>query len=118
MQADRVYGFDPVYTGLSTIFRNLLVMPDLLKPDYLTNARRLLKRLKNIQKKTLMNFLTDNMPDEELVDTALAILGAHHEVAVPAISRGWQLSENPEVEINYHKSFQQFLREERQLKKI
>lgn len=102
MQADRVYGFDPVYTGLSDHLPEFTRNARSIEArDYLINfLNKVIETFKKYPKeKTLMNFLTDNMPDEELVDTALVILGAHHEVAVPAISRAWQLlSENPEVE--------------------
>lgn len=47
-----------------------------------------------------MDYLVNNMPAEQATQTALVILGAHHEVAAPAISRAWQLlSENSEVEM-------------------
>lgn len=114
MQADRVYGFDPVYTGLSDHL-----------PEFTRNARshearkylvnflnKVINTFKKYPKeKTLMHFLTENMPEEELVDTALVILGAHHEVAVPAISRAWQLlSENPEVESKLSKELSTVLK--------
>ena len=42
----------------------------------------------------------NNMPEDQAIETALVILGAHHEVAAPAISRAWQLlSENSDVEL-------------------
>jgi len=114
MQADRVYGFDPVYTGLSDHL-----------PEFTRNARshearkylvnflnKVINTFKKYPKeKTLMHFLTENMPEEELVDTALVILGAHHEVAVPAISRAWQLlSEHPEVESKLSKELSTVLK--------
>ena len=114
MEADRVYGFDPVYTGLSDHL-----------PEFTRNARshearkylvnflnKVINTFKKYPKeKTLMHFLTENMPEEELVDTALVILGAHHEVAVPAISRAWQLlSENPEVESKLSKELSTVLK--------
>lgn len=102
MQADRVYGFDPVYTGLSDHLPEFTINPESHEArDYLINfLKKVVNTFKKYPKeKTLMNYLTDNLPEEQLLDTVLVILGAHHEVAVPAISRAWQLlSENPEVE--------------------
>jgi cytochrome P450 len=102
MLADRVYGFDPVYTGLSDHLPEFTRNAQSQEArNYLVNfLKKVIETFKKYPKeKTLMKYLTYNLPEEKLVDTALVILGAHHEVAVPAISRVWQLlSENPEVE--------------------
>ena len=59
-----------------------------------------LKPSKHPKEKTLMDYLVNNMPEDQAIETALVILGAHHEVAAPAISRAWQLlSENSDVEL-------------------
>ncbi|MDC0310370.1 cytochrome P450 [bacterium] len=102
MLADRVYGFDPVYTGLNECLPPFTPQTgsEAAKSKLLSFVTKVLAAFKkNPKDKTLMDYLVNNMPDEQAVQTALVILGAHHEVAVPAISRAWQLlSENSDIE--------------------
>jgi len=102
MLADRVYGFDPVYTGLNECLPPFTPQSgsEAAKSKLLSFVTKVLTTFKkNPKDKTLMDYLVNNMPDEQAVQTALVILGAHHEVAVPAISRAWQLlSENSDIE--------------------
>ncbi|MDB4653314.1 cytochrome P450 [Synechococcus sp. AH-551-E02] len=102
MLADRVYGFDPVYTGLNECLPPFTPQTgsEAAKSKLLSFVTKVLTTFKkNPKDKTLMDYLVNNMPDEQAVQTALVILGAHHEVAVPAISRAWQLlSENSDIE--------------------
>ena len=103
MLADRVYGFDPVYTGLNECLPPFSPRSgsEAAKSKLLSFVAKVLTTFKkNPKEKTLMDYLVNNMTAEQATQTALVILGAHHEVAAPAISRAWQLlSENSEVEM-------------------
>ena len=103
MAADRVYGFDPVYTGLGEYLPPFIPLPgsESAKSNLLIFVANVLNTFKKHPKeKTLMDYLVNNMPEDQAIETALVILGAHHEVAAPAISRAWQLlSENSDVEL-------------------
>jgi len=94
MAADRVYGFDPVYTGLSDYLPTFSTSTrsDEAKASLLDFAGKVVESFsKNPKENTLLAYLTNNMPQEQVSQTILVLLGAHHEVAVPAISRAIQI---------------------------
>jgi len=99
MAADRVYGFDPVYAGLSDYLPpfSTTSRSDEAKLSLLDFADKVIESFsKNPKDNTLLAYLTSNMPHEQVSQTILVLLGAHHEVAVPAISRAIQiLGQNP-----------------------
>ena len=101
MAADRVYGFDPVYAGLSDYLPPFTIAAgsDKAKVSLLDFAGNVIESFnKNPKENTLLAYLTNNMPHEQVKQTILVLLGAHHEVAVPAISRALQvLGENPSL---------------------
>lgn len=101
MAADRVYGFDPVYAGLSDYLPPFTTTSrsEQAKVSLLVFADKVIESFsKNPKENTLLAYLTTNMPHDQVSQTILVLLGAHHEVAVPAISRALQLlGENPSL---------------------